>query len=391
MTEFKDELKAYFKELDVSLVLYPESNPKRFSSLNRFYSFLEKEKNFWEECTSGETSKIKAHFYTAYNHLNSMIQQQEKNLEQAKQQLNQSLNLMRSNTFPCVFSTTEVGKFVKERYAVHHLQADAAIHYLLLVMLNGVHSTLNQGTLHYTDYFNGLMMSMAFKSSEIAVTLDERESKLVPSLKEQYREVVNDFEGEFDQYSSTLTEWQQNIHTTTEAFLDDKQKKLEDLHTLYEEKLRLESPAKYWENYSEEHELKGKLWKNWAVGSVIGFSVFILIILFLIPTSNKLDFMSVRSILLMTVLVSIGFFLVNFFIKLSTSSYHLAKDAKERYQLTYVYLSLLKEEAVSKDERSIVLQSIFSRADTGLLKGDSSPTLPDGLTAQLLKSTQTRP
>lgn len=63
-----------------------------------------------------------------------------------------------------------------------------------------------------------------------------------------------------------------------------------------------------------------------------------------------------------------------------------SKDANECYQLTYVYLSLLKEGAVSPEERLIVLQSIFSRSNTGLLKGDSSPTLPDGLTTQLFKN-----
>lgn len=66
-------------------------------------------------------------------------------------------------------------------------------------------------------------------------------------------------------------------------------------------------------------------------------------------------------------------------------AYHLARDAYERYQLTHVYLSLLDVKAVNDNERSIVLQSIFSRADTGLLKGDSSPAFP-GMLEQILKN-----
>ena len=58
------------------------------------------------------------------------------------------------------------------------------------------------------------------------------------------------------------------------------------------------------------------------------------------------------------------------------SSYHLARDAKEREQLTYFYLSLINEKAVTDSERELVITSLFSRSDTGLLKGDSSPEIP---------------
>jgi hypothetical protein len=75
--------------------------------------------------------------------------------------------------------------------------------------------------------------------------------------------------------------------------------------------------------------------------------------------------------------ISVGIFLINFFIKLAISAFHLSRDAYERLQLTHLYLALLNEEGITKEERTIVLQSLFSRADTGLLKGDSSPTIPD--------------
>ena len=59
------------------------------------------------------------------------------------------------------------------------------------------------------------------------------------------------------------------------------------------------------------------------------------------------------------------------------SSYHLQRDAEEREQLTHLYLSLINEGAdLDTDSRSIVLQSLFSRVDSGLISGDSSPTMP---------------
>jgi hypothetical protein len=58
------------------------------------------------------------------------------------------------------------------------------------------------------------------------------------------------------------------------------------------------------------------------------------------------------------------------------SSYHLARDAEERHTLTFFYLALLKDTEVKDEDRNLILQSLFSRVETGLLKDDSSPTMP---------------
>ena len=63
-------------------------------------------------------------------------------------------------------------------------------------------------------------------------------------------------------------------------------------------------------------------------------------------------------------------------LKLTFSSFHLAKDAEERKHLTFVYLAMIQDNSVKNEDRNLILQSLFSRADTGLLKDDSSPTMP---------------
>jgi len=62
--------------------------------------------------------------------------------------------------------------------------------------------------------------------------------------------------------------------------------------------------------------------------------------------------------------------------KFMFSNFHLARDAEEREKLTYLYLALISNGQFNEDERKIVMQSLFSRSDTGLLKEDSSPTMP---------------
>jgi hypothetical protein len=61
------------------------------------------------------------------------------------------------------------------------------------------------------------------------------------------------------------------------------------------------------------------------------------------------------------------------------SSLHLSRDAKEREQLTYFYLALIQENAVTDAERELVLRSLFSRSNTGLVKGDDAPEIPPGV------------
>lgn len=68
------------------------------------------------------------------------------------------------------------------------------------------------------------------------------------------------------------------------------------------------------------------------------------------------------------------------------SSYHLARDAEERHTLTFFYLALLKDTDVSEENKKLILQSLFSRTDTGLLKDDSGPTMPSNdILSKLIK------
>jgi hypothetical protein len=65
--------------------------------------------------------------------------------------------------------------------------------------------------------------------------------------------------------------------------------------------------------------------------------------------------------------------------KVMFSSFHLSRDAEEREQLSYFYLALKNDNAVDDKDKHLIMQSLFSRADTGLLKEDSSPTMPSGI------------
>lgn len=50
------------------------------------------------------------------------------------------------------------------------------------------------------------------------------------------------------------------------------------------------------------------------------------------------------------------------------SNFLSARHVEEKEKLTYLYLSMIERGALDEQERKIILQSLLSRSDTGLLK-----------------------
>jgi ABC-type multidrug transport system fused ATPase/permease subunit len=178
----------------------------------------------------------------------------------------------------------------------------------------------------------------------------------------------------FDQWFSTTMN---NFKT----FDKDSHKKIEDLEKLYKEKLHFSAPVQYWIDRASNMKDDGKKWAIWFGVSIIVSAVSLFILLWIVPDEMTAALFSgkpsaIKWTLLFITFISFLAYGVRTFAKLTFSSYHLARDAEEREQLTHVYLALKKDGNVEKEDRQIILQSLFSRAETGLLKDDSSPTMP---------------
>jgi hypothetical protein len=407
---FSNETKEYFKSLDLSFMLFPQTNSKSYVSLDHFYAFIVKELEFWQGCTTGKTSSIRAHFQNIKSYLDQ-IKQNESNQQQVKSLINQVVGNIKLNRFPCIYSFTTTAKFIRQQYEIKPALADAACEYLF--NLSGSTNHQFQSSMNNKDFFSGLVQAYFYEYPGTAKSLFKSEKDALEGLQLEYTNSLNTLDFEYHEKKKTLVEknieyhnelttwkenfqnehtnWKENLQDTTENFIETKKKELEQLTKLYEEKLKLEAPAKYWEDTSNEYEMSGKKWMGWTIVTSIVFVAILTTIFFLLPSNiTGFNFNSVKMTIILAVIISVGIFVINFFIRLSTSAFHLSRDAKERNKLAYVYLALLHEKGVDESDRAIILQSLFSRADTGLLKGDSSPTLPDGLIGQVLKSIGTK-
>lgn len=205
-----------------------------------------------------------------------------------------------------------------------------------------------------------------------------------------YKEYVEALDKLKNEKDASFQEWFTTSKNTFDNFNNTSTKKIEELKKLYEEELALKAPAQYWEERAKEMRIQGQWWlAGLALSTIVGV-ICLYNLLGSIGTGEfekmfKNTGSSIKWSIVFITFITFLAFLIRAFTKLTFSSFHLSRDAQERKQLTYVYLALKENNAVSDIDRNIVLQSIFSRADTGLLKEDSSPTMPNSIIEKVVK------
>ena len=182
-----------------------------------------------------------------------------------------------------------------------------------------------------------------------------------------------------------------SILTECDNTLKATQAKAEILEKTYADKLRLSKPAEYWRTSAKAFRNQAR----WFEGLTL---LFIIVPIFLLFFYGK-EFMdtwfssdpnanityNIPRMGIVVFILAIYTYLVRLIAKLAFSALHLMRDAQEREQLTYVYLSLINEKGIDEKSRDIVLQSLFSRTETGLLANENGPTMPLSDVLQAMK------
>ncbi len=221
--------------------------------------------------------------------------------------------------------------------------------------------------------------------------LSETETQLtehLTSANQEYEEYVKKIDGFKAEKEELFNDWFNRSQEDFTTFETNSKDKIADLEKTYEELLRLKKPAEYWRLRAVA--LKKEGWK--AINSMIGLVAFaclsLYLLLWLTPEGMLLSFIkgnaqAIKWSVIYVTFISFLAYGIRTLHKVAFSSFHLARDAEEREQLTYVYLALIKDKAVDEKDKNLIMQSLFSRADTGLLKDDSGPTMPNDITGKI--------
>lgn len=227
--------------------------------------------------------------------------------------------------------------------------------------------------------------SLSKLRNDIEILSDDYNNSLIEYIG-KVSEDYESYKGHLDNFEirseESLSQWMITHKGNFESFHKESEAKIQSLESQYGELLKLQEPVKYWNDRAKELNLKANN-MLWLLGCITLVAVILTYCLLWFTPEGMLESIfkgdttaAIRWSIIFAIFISFIAFLFRAIMKYMFSNYHLARDAEEREKLTYLYISLLSKGEFSEDERKIVMQSLFSRSDTGLLKEDSSPTMP---------------
>lgn len=202
----------------------------------------------------------------------------------------------------------------------------------------------------------------------------------------QFQEAVD---GALSDITEKKAEYSSFVEEKQKEYLEWKgqaEKKLSDIMATYGEKLKVEKPAEFMKEKSEEYKKSFQLFA--IISIIISIAIALCIGLLMSPSIEVLDrtininFFSrdigIPAKLILLALVSFGIYILRIFIKITLSSKHLSDEYYQKHALTYFYLALVYEGKIDKETGNAILVSLFSRIDTGLIKESSTSSLDIG-------------
>lgn len=394
----EENLEPNFKqrliELEVAI-----NNPKlnylnKLKGLDRIEEFLIKEFEFWKNIKN-ENQYIRV-YKQHYEKLRNELRQFYNNNQRIDENSFQSnWNHVRSRLqstvtddgYLIMYSNTPSAQFVIDLLQQNQTQGYAAQSYIIDRPIDIQQPNNFIGYLKAYEFFHSIAKDTTKKESSEKIfnnLLNELRDKINQS-DNLFRTSINNVTLSKDSFVSKLEEWQTNKIKEVEDYLSKQKGDFTNLFNLYTEKLKLEGPVIHWQNRVRKYRKQGIIWTA-LLSLLIIVSVYIFIrIMYNPPDSFKSNLFggdpsAIKVVLILAAIISFVIFLVRIFSKMIYSSFHLMRDSEEREQLTIVYLALVKEGKIDPTDRKLVFEALFSRSDTGLLGGDSSPTMPGGLT-----------
>lgn len=376
---------------------------RTISSIESYSTFIKDEQRFWSEAISGlpgiqALNRIIGPLNEAQQDLNNFANQFPNLDENGRQQQLNHIKGRAPQIFPrTIFSDTPAALAFLEACQRSQQHAQSFLNYL---------TNFPGGWLENNQFpsLEGAILAYEFKNQDESGITKRRKSEeransaLRKKLSDKTDELITQvatfqkntteemaaFRNDVEEWRNTL---QNELHeraefdkTQREQFFADADTRLKELEALYKEKLKLEGPADYWQKRASAFKISGRWWGAALVVTTISVGgVFAWLFYEWLSSGKVIEKFSAQhwqGVILLGAVLSMFIFLIRTFGKMTFSSFHLQRDAEEREQLAYLYLALSKETEFGEESRKIVLQSLFSRSETGLLSGEHGPTMP---------------
>lgn len=398
----------WLNDLSLNLKYQNIPEPISLSGISDIYRFFKNQKDEWKkkpEQLPNQLKSVRDHFVECSASIERFINQQgnyngqqlSKTWNNLVSQIN-SIKVNNNNDIKVLKADSpEVDRLIDIQKNFSSTSFNAAYDYLILdrVQQNNNSSPYWRGIIlayefqlqGHTELLqrrNNEKKSLGLLRSNLEAYLSEAEDATADYLKrthDNFEEHANSIKVLEKKKDELFDQWFANSKNSYQEFYSKMESDADEMKELFREGLRFAGPVKHWRRRALKMKKNGAFWIKWLIGSsaVVAISLFLLLVMIPEGMTKSLfegDPLAIKWAIIYVTFVSFMVYAVRTFARLTFSSYHLSRDAEEREQLTHVYLALKKDGNVEEKDRVLILQSLFSRAETGLLKDDASPTLP---------------
>lgn len=376
--------------------------------IDAIYGFILRQNKGWDNTElPSYLNNSKEHFKRLKSQILDLVNGGHYNIENKWQKIKAQIENPETNNRTKVFiPNSSITKFLEELHKENPNFVRGAYNFL-----TGQNETINSN-----DLLTGLIRAYEFKNQGRTDISKRRsyERASISTIRNSFENYISDTQGEINEVlddskekligqtteidellESKKTEFDDWMNLSKTGFIDfddDSKKKITDLEDTYRKKLQLEAPARYWRSKSTKYRKDAIKARNILLAMVIFSAMFFSTILISSPDWIFKNVFKgnttaiVRWSIVFIALISLLAFAIRAITKVMFSSFHLARDAEERHTLTFFYLALLKDTEINAEDRKLILQSLFSRVETGLLKDDSGPTMPNDIVGKLLRN-----
>lgn len=236
---------------------------------------------------------------------------------------------------------------------------------------------------HLKEILNIKIPNIDELEDTIIQPFDEKVQSFSDDADKKYAEIVKFAEQQHQEVSERLNSTIQNLADFKESINNWEKEKTQRLHELeetYKEKLSLEAPEELWKSKAEDHTKKAQYWLKWLIGVSV---VLILCSTFLISKiyehkilDNKLSIPFISETFIVFSAITFLIYIIRTIVKVMISHQHLATEYSQKAAMTHFYQALLyKGATIENNERLIIINALFTRIDTGLVKTDNGSDL----------------
>ena len=262
----------------------------------------------------------------------------------------------------------------------------------------GHYFSSNERSKYYAAYyflkqdFKGLENPIDVLKSEVIDPLNNELNELRREMDTQFSELTSlsdrNRKAISEQYNKALSNLS-SLEKDTYVWQKIKEGEINKLEKLYEVKLSLEAPEALWKQRAKEIKESARWW----VALLIIVSLSLIVAganlvqkLHEFPLDKALQLPYISTSFILVAVISFLLYIIRVLIKLILSSNHLAVEYQQKAALTRFYQALKKSGVeIDKDERLIIISSLFGRIDSGLVKADSSSDIEGVLAAIMTK------